>query len=232
MYKQRLSWTELHGFFPVYLEGLYSTGLLEPLQRFQTSSPHLQRAIRSWWEALSGGASFASSLQQMVPAFPSMVEELLILGEQRGALDRVVSIFVELQKAELTELEVLERLTKQWNQWLLESDSEASVCEDCLERELRKLFLRAAVEGASEVRLQQEDDEFLRQYYLGIKLIQIVEPCHSRLFHGLLQWLREAAVEEDGAWKRMAGDWMLQKLEADSFLVTFEQQRLLLRFLS
>lgn len=187
----RLSINDCKSFFNHFHQGLLDTGLIKPLQSFQSENPELKSAICSWEKSLTEGLSFRGSLEAMSPRFPSCVEELLALASERSVLDRAVADLLTAYSQSTTEVNLLESITRLVNTYS-SSPTGGIICDGCFEKDFLKIMDRASLEQANEVILEQEGESFFHQKYIGIKLIHVIEPCHSMVFNSIQKKLSNA----------------------------------------
>jgi len=186
-----LSIAECESFFKHYYQGLLNEGLIKPLNSFQTENPKLRSAIHSWKNSLSEGLAFRESLKAMSPQFPSCVKELLTLAAERSVLDHAVADLLTAYSQSTREISLLESTTRLINTYS-SSATGGIICEGCFERDFLKIMSRASLEQADEVILEQEGESYFHQKYLGVKLIHVIEPCHSMLYNTIQMKLGDA----------------------------------------
>ncbi|NOQ23311.1 MAG: hypothetical protein GQ565_11780 [Candidatus Aegiribacteria sp.] len=187
----RLSIAECESFFKHYYQGLLNEGLIKPLQSFRTENPKLKSAIHSWEKSVTEGLSFRESLKAMSPQFPSCVDELLTLAAERSVLDYAVADLLTAYSQSTGEINLLESTTRLVNTYS-SSATGGIICEGCFERDFLKIMSRATLEQADEVILEQEGESYFHQKYLGVKLIHVIEPCHSMLYNTIQMKLGDA----------------------------------------
>jgi hypothetical protein len=183
---------ECKSFFKHYKRGLLDEGLIKSLHSFQSENPKMKSAIHSWEKALTEGLSFRESLAAMSPRFPSCIEELLTLAAEHGVLDHAVADLLTAYSQSIREIDLLESTTRLVNTYS-SLPIGGIICDGCFERDFLKILSRASLEQADEVILEQEDESYFHQKYLGIKLIHVIEPCHSMLYNTIRIKLGDAS---------------------------------------
>ena len=171
---------------------LRKPGLTESLRLFarKHACPAAQVA-QSMFAALTRGESFQQAIRGAGPSLPVRIQDLLILGYERSALDLVLADMLKVYKAADEEEGVARRMGRMLEQWR-RRPAGSLICAGCLEREIGKILRRAELEEAAEVILEQEEERFFHQWYVAFKPVHVIEPSHSLTYKSILKALHDA----------------------------------------
>jgi hypothetical protein len=194
-----------------------------------TFSGMLREAVQSWYQNMVAGHAIQTALVMMQPKFSPAIEALLIHSIEQGKLDYALHDMLKLYHAATTEEELYRELSRLISFYDFPVSNEV-ICEGCLKRELRKLLTRAQLEEAYEVILEQDGEYFFHQKYLGIKLVQYKEPCHSKVYHTLRKTFTEQART---SLQLMIGNeaWHVAQEQDETFLLSHEKTQLFVTFM-
>ena len=123
---------------------------------------------------------------------PRNVQDLLVLGTERGVLDWILADVLKAYEAADDEESLARQMCQVFDQWQGRPAS-SIICTGCMERELDKILRRAKVEQAREVILEQEEERFFHQWYVEAKPVHVIEPSHSLTYRTILKTLSDAA---------------------------------------
>ena len=152
-------------FIEYFTSKIMSQGLAVPLRDFGAETHNaMGRAIGSWYKGLCRGESLQSAIRKMSPRFPSCVEELLLLACERSILDRVLKDVLVIFHKKSSEQVVIGRL-RMLKRIYQNKPKGGIICSACFADELLKIISRARLEKASEVILEQENEEFFHLSY-------------------------------------------------------------------
>ncbi len=192
-----LSIKECGDFFEYFLPKLLNEGFMKPLLDFPGGNRTATgMAVRSLCESLMDGKSFQQSIRDMSPSFPLPVEELMITGFEKSILDKAIAEMLEILRSNSDDEELLRRAGMLSDRFA-KSPSGGMICGPCIVAEVEKIWERAALEGASDVFIEQEGELFFRQKYAGVKMVHIIEPSHSMVYNSLRGFLAEASKSEN-----------------------------------
>ena len=227
MTRDRIEWRDCAEFLPVFHHAVLNLGLLEPLRDFSDShEDSAGRAARSWSDGMVAGLSPEEALLRMTPGFPETLEELLLVGFRRSALDYVVADLIDVVESHGSE-DGRERASRALLQEQRELPETTQACDACAERELRKILRRAALEGAVEVFLSQRGEQFLVQRYVAIKLVEISESSRPLVLAGVCARL-DTAAQTGAAIESPDGSVDVSRLEDGRYSLRQGSQQLVL----
>ncbi len=188
---ERLSVKECRGFLEFFRPKILKEGFMRPLMEFSGKGrSKICLAVKSLSRGLLGGNSFQHSIRNMLPGFPLPVEELMVIAFEKSVIDLVLSDMIEIYKLMITEDELLDEMSLLVDKYSRHSAG-GELTESCIERELLKIWKRAELEDAYDVFLEQEGERFFHQKYIGVKMIHVIEPCHSMVYNSLLDYIRK-----------------------------------------
>lgn len=206
---------------------LNEPGLTESLRVLAQNGTGFTRDVASSvYESLTRGMAFQEAIAEARPELPLPVRELLILGCERGALDRVLSDMLKAYQAVEGEAEAGLRMNVVLEQWQ-RCPAGSQICDWCLERAIDKILRRAALEDAREVILEQEGERFFHQWYIEAKPVHVIEPSHSLTYKSILQALSDAAENHQPL--KPAGI-LVTSSAAGEFDLTLDARKLRIRF--
>jgi hypothetical protein len=190
-----LSIKECKPFFEYFLPNMLNVGLMEPLREFADKNNNLLGdAIRSLYNTLRSGKSLQDSICEMTPKFPRCIEELMKLSFKQSNLDSVISEMLIVYEENDLEENLLKKMSLLVDRYQ-HSPNSKFISQDCFERELNKVIRRAKIEGANEVIFEQEEELFLHQKFVSVKLVHIIEPSHSKTYRTLRKKMRQSAKD-------------------------------------
>lgn len=190
-----LSIKECKPFFEHFLPKMLNVGLMEPLREFADKNNNLLgNAVRSLYEKFRSGKSFQDSICEMTPKFPRCIEELIKLSFKQSNLDSIISEMLIVYEKNDSEEDLLKKMSLLVDKYQNNPDSKF-ICQNCFERELDKVIKRATIERANEVIFEQEEEFFLHQKYVSVKLVHIIEPSHSKTYRTLQKKLRQSVKD-------------------------------------
>jgi hypothetical protein len=206
---------------------LEKPGLTEFLRVFARNGTGFAReAASSIYESLTRGKAFEEAIAEVRPALPPPVRELLILGCQRGELDRVLADMLAAYRTAEGEAATGLRMNALLEQWR-RCSAGTQICGWCLDRALDKIMRRAALEEAHEVILEQEGERFFHQWYVEAKPVHVIEPSHSMTYKTILHALSDAAEKKQPL---KPWGWLVTLAATGEFDLTLDARRLRIRF--
>lgn len=163
----------LAAFFAEFLHGILNEGLMPPLKRCAESNGPVAPAARLWYEAMLAGAAPDAALTS-VP-FPEVIREMLREGIAGSALDYVVEDLLIALAAD----DWVRRLRGVLADYRSRPKGTV-ICVGCVQRDLRRLLDRAAVEQAVEVRVSHSGAH-MEQQFAGVFPVRLVQPARPRV---------------------------------------------------
>lgn len=225
----RLSIKECELFVKNFLPQMLNVGLIQPLREFaDRNRGDLSKAIKSWYKRMKEGKAIQDSIQEMYPRFPQSIEKLFLLGAEQSILDHVLADMIKIYDENDSEEALLTDMSLLVDRYQNEPSSDF-ICQGCFERDFDRIIQRATVENASEVIFEQEGERFFHQKYIGVKIIHIIEPCHSKTYKTILHKLREYA-ESGLSFVVSNNNYNCERIDEKQFKLTGSKNPLILSF--
>lgn len=169
---KQLTYSEACQFLEVYWRGILQDGLFASLKELgQSQNKTIKESAQTFLHHQVAGFSPQVSVSLMTPRFPRKIELLITMGFEQSNIDFILGDVVEILKAN-PESEVesrLEALIAKYSPLKTES-----ICLECCQNEIKKIFARATAEKAEQVYLSYENS-FIVQRYLATKLVIVQE---------------------------------------------------------
>lgn len=209
----------------LYLKGIMTTGLLQPLAEIsKKSSGRVGMAAKSWYDLQVQGSSPQKALSDLRPAFPIRISQLLTLGFEKSALDIAIQDILAVIR-DSSDIEINEKLDTLKSKFL--KFNVDVICSDCWNDELSKIITRARIEGAKEIILEQEGD-FFHQKYVAVKLVRISEAAIPEVRQSLKNILSVSASKEISVGQ---STFKISKEHDNEYLLENSQTNFHIRFL-
>jgi hypothetical protein len=187
----RLNIKECEYFISYFSSKIENEGLMKILNDYiQISESKINIAIKSLYDNLAKNLSFEYSIRKMEIKFPLCLEEIFIASIENSVLDYSLIDLNSILKNNYSEEESLEHLSRLVDKYTNNLKIDI-ICEDCLLNELEKILKRAEIEKAYEIKLEQDDEKYFIQNYIGIKSVKYIEPSHSKTYKTLLMKFEE-----------------------------------------
>lgn len=213
--------SEMREFLETFLHGLLTEGLTQPLQKYAEGRDGVvAEGARGWRARLMAGAGPIPALKES-HGFPSPINELLIEGMDVGAIDYVVKDMMRLLEdcSSQTARSRLSRLLDEYRA----RPKRTSLCAGCVQRDIERMFQRAEVERAVEVRLGMSGG-FMEQRFAGPYVVTFRQPTRPEVHAALLQMLKQGGEIAGGiscSTGNQPNHFILEK-QAKTLLVTVD----------
>jgi hypothetical protein len=219
-----LSQAECRVFLKAYHDGIMAKGLLQPLAEFaKTNQSRAALTAQSWYELQLAGETPQASVFKVIPAFPAPVEQLLALGFETSSLDLAIADLLEAINKNATDLQY-SALIEKYRKFDMQK-----ICADCWHSEISKILMRAKIEGATKVVLEQEGESFLHQKYVGSKLVKISEASIPAVARTIEYTLQERAKSKSDL-KLQDGKYLVNQIDSDTYMLLGAHQNLEISF--
>lgn len=216
---------ECREFLKAFYDGIMVQGLLQPLAEIaKNNQGRAGLTAQSWYDLQLAGETPQASVFKVIPAFPSHVEQLLALGFETSSLDLVIADLLEANSRNASDSHYASLIEK------YQKFDMQKICADCWDGEISKILMRAKIEGATKVVLEQEGESFLHQKYVGAKLVRVSEASISAVAKTIEYTLQERAKSKADL-KLQGGSYLVNQIDSDTYMLLGSDQNLELSFL-
>lgn len=219
-----LSQFECREFLKAFYDGIMVQGLLQPLAEIAKNNPgRAGLAAQSWYDLQLAGETPQASVFKVIPAFPSHVEQLLALGFETSSLDLVIADLLDANSRNASDTHYSSLIEK------YQKFDMQKICADCWHNEISKILMRAKIEGATKVVLEQEGESFLHQKFVGPKLVKITEASISAVIKTIEYTLQERATTKVNL-KLQDGVYLVNQINSETYMLLGAHQNLEIYF--
>ncbi|MFN4152134.1 MAG: hypothetical protein ACK4IX_14430, partial [Candidatus Sericytochromatia bacterium] len=221
-YVNRLNIEECKEFISYFLSKIETEGLMRILKDYiQISERKITIAIKSLYDNLSKNISFQNSIREMAIKFPLCLEDILINSIENSVLDYALKDLNNILENNYSESDSLEDISRLVDKYANNLKTDI-ICEDCLLNELEKILKRAEIEKAYEIRLEQDNEKYFIQNYIGIKSVKYTEPSHSKTYKTLLMKFNKLSKNIDSL-LLFRKNIYIRKIEEMKFTLSYDE---------